>query len=74
MVSASFKPLKEIVGGNMSLISENMSFDNYKYIFGDPLISRWFLNSLIVAVIGTTVNIFINTMADIPSRLSFPKG
>ncbi len=34
MVSASFKPLKEIVGGNMKLISENMSLDNYKYILG----------------------------------------
>lgn len=74
MVSASFKPLKEIVGGNMSLISENMSFDNYLYIFGrSSLFPRWFLNSLIVAAIGTTVNIFINTMAGYSlSRLSFP--
>lgn len=74
MVSASFKPLKEIVGGNLSLLSENMSFDNYKYIFGrSSLFPKWFLNSLIISVIGTTVNIFINTMAGYSlSRLSFP--
>lgn len=74
MVSASFKPLKEIVGGNMKLISENMSLDNYKYILGrSSLFPKWFLNSFIVALIGTTVNVFINTMAGYSlSRLSFP--
>ena len=34
MVAASFKPLREIVGGNMALISENMTLDNYATIFG----------------------------------------
>ena len=54
MVSASFKPLKEIVGGNLALISDEMSFDNYKYIFGrSSLFPRWFVNSLIISVIGT---------------------
>lgn len=74
MVSASFKPLKEIVGGNMKLISENMSLDNYKYILGrSSLFPKWFFNSFIVALIGTTVNVFINTMAGYSlSRLSFP--
>lgn len=74
MVAASLKPLKEIVSGNMSLISENMSLENYKYIFGrSSLFPRWFLNSFIVAVIGTIVNVFINTMAGYSlSRLSFP--
>ena len=74
MVSASFKPLKEIVGGNLALISDEMSFDNYKYIFGrSSLFPRWFVNSLIISVIGTAVNVFINTMAGYSlSRLSFP--
>ncbi len=74
MGSASFKPLKEIVGGNMKLISENMSLDNYKYILGrSSLFPKWFFNSFIVALIGTTVNVFINTMAGYSlSRLSFP--
>ncbi|MDC7291677.1 carbohydrate ABC transporter permease [Blautia schinkii] len=74
MVSASFKPLKEIVGGGMKLISDSMSLDNYKYIFGrSSLFPKWFLNSFLVAVIGTVVNVFINTMAGYSlSRLSFP--
>lgn len=74
MISASLKPLKEIVSGSMSLYSPNMSFDNYTYIFGrSSLFPRWFLNSFIIAVIGTTINLFINTMAGYAlSRLSFP--
>lgn len=74
MVSASFKPLKEIVSGNMALISSTMSFDNYEYIFGrSSLFPMWFLNSLIIATIGTIVNVFINTMAGYSlSRLTFP--
>lgn len=74
MVSASFKPLREIVGGNMSLISSNMSFDNYQTIFGhSSLFPRWFLNSLMVATVGTVINVFINSMAGYSlSRLSFP--
>ena len=74
MISASFKPLKEIVGGTMTLLSENMSFDNYKYIFGrSSLFPRWFLNSLIIAFVGTVINLFINSMAGYSlSRLSFP--
>lgn len=74
MVSASFKPLREIVGGNMSLFSSNMSLENYETIFGhSSLFPRWFLNSLIVSVIGTAINVFINSMAGYSlSRLSFP--
>ncbi len=74
MISASFKPLREIVGGNMSLIGENMSLDNYKYIFGrSSLFPKWFFNSFMVATIGTVINLFINTMAGYAlARLSFP--
>lgn len=74
MVAASFKPLKEIVGGDMKLFSSNMSFDNYRTIFGhSSLFPRWFLNSLIVATVGTVINVFINSMAGYSlSRLSFP--
>ncbi len=74
MISASFKPLREIVSGNMSLIGENMSLDNYKYIFGrSSLFPKWFFNSFIVATIGTVINLFINTMAGYAlARLSFP--
>ena len=74
MVAASFKPLREIVGGDMKLLSENMSLDNYRTIFGhSSLFPRWFLNSLFVATVGTVINVFINSMAGYSlSRLSFP--
>lgn len=74
MISASLKPLSEIVGGNMNIIPENATFDNYLYIFGrSSLFPRWFLNSLMVATIGTVINIFVNTMAGYSlSRLQFP--
>lgn len=74
MISASFKPLKEIVSGGMSLISGNMSLDNYTYIFGrSSLFPKWFLNSFIISVIGTVINIFLNSMAGYAlSRLEFP--
>ena len=74
MVAASFKPLREIVGGDMRLFSANMSFDNYRTIFGhSSLFPRWFLNSLIVATVGTVINVFINSMAGYSlSRLHFP--
>lgn len=74
MISASFKPLKEIVSGGMSLFSENMSLENYRYIFGrSSLFPKWFLNSLIISVIGTVINIFLNSMAGYAlSRLEFP--
>lgn len=74
MVAASFKPLREIVGGDMKLLSSNMSLDNYQTIFGhSSLFPRWFLNSLIVSVVGTVINVFINSMAGYSlSRLHFP--
>ncbi|MDO4471413.1 MAG: carbohydrate ABC transporter permease, partial [Bacillota bacterium] len=61
MVSASFKPLKEIVSGGMKLLSDTMSFDNYKYILGrSSLFPKWFMNSFIIAAVGTTINVFVN--------------
>lgn len=74
MIFASFKPLREIVGGQISLFSKNMSFDNYKYIFGrSSLFPRWFVNSFAVAVIGTVVNLLFNSMAGYSlSRLNYP--
>lgn len=74
MVAASFKPLREIVGGDMKLLSENMSFENYRTIFGhSSLFPRWFLNSLMVSVVGTAINVFLNSMAGYSlSRLHFP--
>ncbi|MFO8069744.1 MAG: carbohydrate ABC transporter permease [Alkalibacterium sp.] len=73
-IAASFKPFREIVGGDLSLLPEEFTTANYRYIFGrSSLFSRWFLNSVIVSVVGTTINIFLNTMAGYAlARLNFP--
>lgn len=64
MISASFKPLREILGGGLSLWSPNMTLENYTYIIGrSTLFPLWFLNSFIVAILGTIINLFLNTMA-----------
>ena len=74
MLAASFMPLIEILQGGLSLIRPGMSFDNYRFIFGvTAYFPRWFLNSLIVALIGTVLNVILNTMAGYSlSRLEYP--
>lgn len=73
-VAASFKPLREIVSGNLSLIPQEFTMANYEYILGrSSLFTRWFINTVIVAVIGTAINLFLNTMAGYAlARLNFP--
>ena len=75
-VAASFKPLAEITSGNLSLWSDNFTLEQYRYLF-DPvsgsLFPQWLMNSIIISVIGTTVNIFLNTMAGYAlARLRLP--
>ena len=74
MVIASFKPLKEIVSGNVSPFSGTMSWTNYLTILGhSSLFPRWFANSLMVATVGTVINVFVNFMAGYSLfRLHFP--
>ena len=73
-VVASFKTSEEIVGGDLSLLPKQFTLANYDYIFGrSSLFIKWFINSVIVASIGTVINIFLNTMAGYSlARLSFP--
>lgn len=74
-LSASFKPYNEIVGGGLSILSENFSLDNYKYIFSTASdFVKWFSNSFIIALVGTVLNIIFNSMAGYAlARLSFPE-
>jgi len=73
-LAASFKPLKEIVSGNPGLLPKDFTWDNYKYITGtSSLFTKWFMNSVVVSIIGTLVNLFLNTMAGYAlARLNFP--
>jgi multiple sugar transport system permease protein len=63
-LSASFKPLSEIVSGEANFLPKNFTLDNYKQIFlQEPLFLRWLFNSLIIAFSVTILNLVFNSMA-----------
>jgi multiple sugar transport system permease protein len=63
-LSASFKPLSEIVSGEPNFLPKNFTFDNYKQIFlQEPLFWRWLFNSVAIAVSVTALNLLLNSMA-----------
>jgi multiple sugar transport system permease protein len=72
-LSASFKPLSEIVSGEPNFIPQNFTLDNYKQIFlQEPLFWRWLFNSVLIAFCVTILNLLLNSMAGYAlARLSF---
>lgn len=63
-LSASFKPLSEIVSGESNFLPHNFTLDNYKQIFlQEPLFLRWLFNSVFIAVCVTILNLLFNSMA-----------
>ncbi len=63
-LSASFKPLTEIVSGEPNFLPKNFTFDNYKQIFlQEPLFWRWLFNSVAIAISVTLLNLLLNSMA-----------
>ncbi|MGM3308294.1 carbohydrate ABC transporter permease [Anabaena sp. WFMT] len=63
-LSASFKPLSEIISGEPNFIPQNFTLDNYKQIFfQEPLFFRWLFNSIAIALSVTLLNLILNSMA-----------
>ncbi|MEH2466044.1 carbohydrate ABC transporter permease [Nostoc sp.] len=63
-LSASFKPLTEIVSGEPNFLPKNFTLNNYRQIFlQEPLFWRWFFNSVVIAVSVTLLNLLLNSMA-----------
>ncbi|EZP78888.1 binding-protein-dependent transporter system inner membrane protein [Parageobacillus genomosp. 1] len=73
-LSSSFKTLEEIVSGTISFIPKQFTLDNYKQIFIEQkMFPRWLLNSAIIAVTVTVLNLLFNSMAGYAlARLQFP--
>jgi len=73
-LSASFKPLAEIVAGGISFIPQQFTLQNYQTIFTqEPLFGRWLFNSIVVAISVTGFNLLFNSMAGYAlARLNFP--
>ncbi|BAZ32036.1 sugar transport system permease protein [Cylindrospermum sp. NIES-4074] len=63
-LSASFKPLAEIISGEPNFLPQNFTLDNYRQIFlQEPLFWRWLFNSVAIAVCVTILNLLLNSMA-----------
>jgi multiple sugar transport system permease protein len=73
-LSASFKPLSEIVSGADGFIPQQFTLENYQQIFiQEPLFGRWLFNSIFVAVCVTLGNLIFNSMAGYAlARIRFP--
>jgi len=63
-LSASFKPLSEIVSSEPNFLPKHFTLDNYKQLFiQEPLFFRWLFNSVIIAISVTILNLLFNSMA-----------
>ncbi|WP_414644238.1 carbohydrate ABC transporter permease [Allocoleopsis sp.] len=73
-LSASFKPLSEIMAGGSHFMPDHFTWDNYRTIFfREPLFGRWLINSIVVAAFITGFNILFNSMAGYAlARIQFP--
>ncbi|MES1023801.1 carbohydrate ABC transporter permease [Gloeocapsa sp. BRSZ] len=73
-LSASFKPLSEIVSGADGFIPQQFTLENYQQIFiQEPLFGRWLFNSIFIAVCVTLGNLIFNSMAGYAlARIRFP--
>lgn len=73
-LSASFKPLSEIVAGGSNFYPQQFTLENYQQIFiQEPLFGRWLFNSVFVAICVTGFNLLFNSMAGYAlARIRFP--
>ncbi|WP_404459154.1 carbohydrate ABC transporter permease [Sutcliffiella horikoshii] len=60
MVSTSLKSALDVY--SLGIIPENPTLENYSRIFQDTLFGKWFLNSLIVAIVTTISVVFFDSL------------
>lgn len=72
-LSASFKPLSEIVRGGMHFIPQQFALENYRQLLvQEPLFLRWLWNSVVIAISVTGLNLLLNSLAGYAlARLQF---
>jgi multiple sugar transport system permease protein len=72
-LSASLKPLSEIISGDLNFFPHRFTLNNYRQIFlEEPLFFRWLFNSVAIAVSVTALNLAFNSMAGYAlARLQF---
>jgi multiple sugar transport system permease protein len=72
-LSASFKPLAEIVSGEVNFIPRHFTLENYRQVVTvEPLFLRWLFNSVAIATSVTLLNLMFNSLAGYAlARLQF---
>ncbi len=71
MLSTSFKPATEILRPNFFPMAPTI--DNYFFVLQETALPRWYLNSIIVAVISTVSVAFFDTLAGYTfAKYNFP--
>jgi ABC-type glycerol-3-phosphate transport system permease component len=72
MVSTSVKPPSQVMTKNIEWLPREVTFDNYRKVLEKP-VTRWLLNSSIVAVSATVASLLTGSMAGYAlARLHFP--
>ncbi|MFM9845230.1 MAG: carbohydrate ABC transporter permease [Dongiaceae bacterium] len=73
MLSTSLKYAGDVMTVDVEWLPRRITFDNYLKMFTEYPVARWFLNSVIVSVISTGLNIVFGAMAGYAlARLRFP--
>jgi multiple sugar transport system permease protein len=71
MMSTSLKPYEEIILPNF--LPKHPTFGNYRYVLTETALPRWYLNSLIVAVMSTVSVAFFDSLAGfVFAKYEFP--
>jgi multiple sugar transport system permease protein len=72
MISTSLKFPGDVMTVDIEWLPRRVTFDNYAKMFTEYPVARWFLNSVVVAVVGTGLNILSGAMAGYAlARLKF---
>lgn len=63
MALSAFKPQEEIFGTPITFLPEAPTLDNMKDLFGTLPYARWYVNTAIVAVLGTALTTAMSSLA-----------
>ncbi|MEO1289766.1 MAG: carbohydrate ABC transporter permease, partial [Chloroflexota bacterium] len=71
MISTSFKPFEEILF--LRFWPQNPTLDNYGHVLTETALPRWYVNSIIVAIISTISVAFFDSLAGyVFAKYQFP--
>src|SRR5690606_21797369 len=71
MIGTSFKPFQAILV--LRFLPQNPTLENYSYVLTETALPRWYINSLIVAVLSTISVAFFDSLAGyVFAKFDFP--